>query len=68
MLRKLQNKPPQSTEIIAKSKHSCANDFFEEKDFWWRGKGLGRDRLNLEESTGGVSRQLSLIAFVIVAW
>jgi hypothetical protein len=47
MLRKLQNKLPQSTEIIAKSKHSCANDFFEEKNFWWRGKGLGRDRMGL---------------------
>jgi len=27
MLTKLQNKLPQSTDIIAKSKHSCANDF-----------------------------------------
>jgi len=28
MLTKLQNKLPQSTDIIAKSKHSYANDFF----------------------------------------
>jgi len=31
MLTKLQNKLPQSTDIIAKSKHSSANDFFEEQ-------------------------------------
>jgi hypothetical protein len=67
ILRKLQNKLPQSTDIIAKSKHSSANDFFEEKNFGRGGTGLGRDRLNLEEATGGVGPQLSLIAFVIVA-
>ena len=67
MLTKLQNKLPQSTDIIAKSKHSSANDFFEEKNFVCRGNGLGRDRFNLEEATGGVGPQLSLIAFVIGA-
>jgi hypothetical protein len=31
ILTKLQNKPPQSTDIIAKSKHSSANDFLSRK-------------------------------------
>jgi hypothetical protein len=41
ILTKLQNKLPQSTDIIAKSKHSSANDFFEEKNFGYRRNGLG---------------------------
>jgi len=34
ILRKLQNKLPQSTDIIAKSKHSSANDFLRRKTLY----------------------------------
>jgi hypothetical protein len=49
ILTKLQNKLAQSTDIIAKSKHSSANDFFEEKNFGRGGTGLGRDRFKEKE-------------------